>query len=204
MIKKRMPPLRQVRFCCEYLKERRVAEQGDALLSFGVRKAESTRRAANRDELEIGKNGRHGEKIIMPYDNDDNRRTFEVCYADREKRVNPIAMWSNEDLWNYSHEAKLEQCGLYSEGFERLGCIGCPQARECGRRHEFERWPRFEKLWRWAFRRILEERERLGMIKLSHALDPDAWFEWWLTDKAQEAPVDGNQLSMEGDLYHID
>lgn len=41
MVKKKMPPLRTIRYCCEELKERRVDEQGQAILSFGVRKFET-------------------------------------------------------------------------------------------------------------------------------------------------------------------
>lgn len=84
MIKRRIPPLRNARYCCEELKERRVEEQGNAILSFGVRKHESRKRANNRDELEIA-TPKGKRNIIMPFDDDDNRRTFEVCYANLEE-----------------------------------------------------------------------------------------------------------------------
>lgn len=43
--KKRMLPMRIRRFCCESLKERDVPESAGALMSMGVRKAESVQRA---------------------------------------------------------------------------------------------------------------------------------------------------------------
>jgi len=133
MLKKKIPPLRTVRYCCAELKERRVEEQGDAILSFGVRKHESTSRARNRDELEIVMPGKNSKNRIMPYDNSENRRTFEICYADQEKRVNPIVDWYDEYIWDYSQYWRLEQCCLYDEGFHRLGCIGCPMANPGGK-----------------------------------------------------------------------
>lgn len=37
MDKKKIPPLRHMRYCCEHLKERKTPEQGDAMISTGVR-----------------------------------------------------------------------------------------------------------------------------------------------------------------------
>ena len=106
----------------------------------------------------------------MAWDNHENRRTFENCYAQAEKRLNPLAHWPDSYIWDYSSEAGLEQCGLYQEGFQRLGCIGCPMAGEQERRREFGRWPKFQ----------------------------EQWFEWWLRDRTQETSVDEDQLILEG------
>ena len=193
MVQKKFPPLRQIRYCCEVLKESQTIEQGGSIISLGVRKKESAGRAANRDGLEIS----HGKRksILLSFDDDENRRTFEVCYRDHEKRFNPIVQWSNEDIWNYSIDAKLEQCSLYHEGFDRLGCIACPMAREAGRRRELERWPGFRKLYLRTFQRILDIRKQFGMTVLDLGWDANAWFEWWLSDKAQEK-VDDDQLNL--------
>lgn len=178
MQKKLIPPLRQARYCCEHLKEQRTAEQGEALLSFGVRRQESTKRKNNRREMEIKK---PEEILIMSFDNDENRRTFETCYRFDEKRLNPLAEWTEEDVWNYSAYWKLEQCSLYQEGFRRLGCIGCPMAGSCGRKTEFARWPAYKQLYLMAFGRMLEERRRRGLTIYDYAQTPEEWFEWWLS-----------------------
>jgi len=119
---KKFPPLRTIRYCCATLKESRTAEQGGSLISLGVRKRESVGRALNRDGLEILQ-GKRNKSILLSFDDDENRRTFETCYRDHEKRFNPIVYWTNEDIWNYSRDTKLEQCCLYRENFHRLGCI---------------------------------------------------------------------------------
>ena len=189
MEERKIPPTRKIRYCCAELKEKRTGEQGNAIMSFGVRKYESTRRAANRDELEI--ETPQGERnIIMPFDNDDSRKMFENCLMFGERRLNPIAYWENHDIWNYTNYWKLEQCSLYNEGFERLGCIGCPMARKAGREREFKRWPKFKEAYMRAFGKMIEARKVAGLPLLDNAQTPEEWFEWWLSDKGANADYD--------------
>ena len=185
------PPLRRMRYCCEHFKERVSPEQENAIISLGVRKHESTRRAMNRDELEfaIGR-----DVIKMAFDNDSDNETMENCYSRRELRVNPIANWTTEMVWDYSADVGLEQCSLYQEGFDRLGCIGCPMARYAGRRMEFDRWPAFEAQYIRTFDWMREERIRRGKV-ITHDSGQD-WFDWWMSDKAQEI-MDEDQLMLE-------
>lgn len=198
MKKKRIPPLRHKRYCCEFLKERKTPQQGNAMISTGVRKAESSRRAKQRAELE------HDYKHLNPYDQEDGVEveTFRTCFDHPDWSheglwtINPIAEWPDAFIWDYSKEAKLGQCSLYAEGFQRLGCIGCPMAGECGRRQEFQRWPLFEKLWRRAFDDLVKIREDLGLKKVFSS--GAEWFEWWLSDSAMEELVDEDQLCFDG------
>lgn len=196
MIAKTIPPLRTIRYCCAELKERRVEEQGNALMSFGVRRYESVKRKQNRRELEIVANGRRGRNLVLPFDNSENRRTFEICYADCEKRLNPIAEWDNQNIWDYINYWKLEQCCLYQEGFSRLGCIGCPMATEAHKRMEFRRWPKFKQQYLWTFGKMVEERKRRGMSMLNHSNTAEEWFEWWVRDRLSYKE-DEQQLELE-------
>lgn len=200
MIQKKIPPLRTMRYCCAELKERRVAEQGNALLSFGVRKHESRARAQNRDELEIVAHGRSGRNLILPYDNGENRRTFEICYADKEKRLNPIVEWYDENIWDYSRYWKLEQCCLYAENFRRLGCIGCPMARKAGREMEFARWPTFKRQYIRTFAKMIEVRKAEGRMLYPYAQTAEGWFDWWMSDRSA-GDKDEAQLKLELDEY---
>lgn len=180
MMKKLMPPYRHKRYCCSELKEKRSEITQGCLFSFGVRKYESVNRLKKRNELEIAPAKRNENYIVMPYDDNENRRTFENCFKDHEKRLNPIAYWTDEDIWNYSLDVGLEQCSLYNEGFSRLGCIGCPMARKSGRKNEFERYPGFERLYRKTFSRMYSERVRQG--KKLYWESSDYWYYCWLND----------------------
>ena len=197
IVQKGMPPMRQARYCCAELKERRHELTEGALFSFGVRKAEGARRAANRNELEIVAHGRKGKNIILPYDNEENRRTFETCYTDKEKRLNPVVYWTDSDVWDYIHEAHLPYCSLYDEGFDRLGCIGCPMAGQAGREMEFRRWPKFKAIYIRAFERMIARRRADGKRdKTGLWTSADSVFDWWISDSSQDQPLPG-QLEMD-------
>lgn len=192
LLHKKFPPLRQMRWCCAYLKEQRTSIHGNAILSLGVRKYESVRRAKQRDELEIAVHGRSSQALIMSWDNAENRRTFEYCYAQSEKRLNPIAHWPDSYIWDYSKEAGLEQCCLYNEGFQRLGCIGCPMAGEEQRRREFDRWPKFRDQWIRTFDKMIQLREAQGLV--NNYANGAEWFEWWISDRGQEEEINEDQI----------
>jgi phosphoadenosine phosphosulfate reductase len=191
MRKNLIPPTRKIRYCCAEFKEKRSETINGCLLSIGVRKAESVRRSKTRDEIEIvGK-----DIIIMPFENGEKRRVFEYCQMDHEVRINPIVNWTTEDIWNYSSSERLEQCTLYFEGFDRLGCIGCPMAGKRDRRKEFERWHKFELLYRRAFRNMYDERVRRG-LRVFRA-SGDEWFERWRDDEEWcGEDVDEDQLTL--------
>lgn len=198
MRKNLIPPLRQKRYCCAHLKERKTPEQGEAMISTGVRRAESTRRAKQRAELE------HDYQHLNPYDQEDGVEveTFRTCFDHPDWgrnglwTINPIAEWPNHWIWDYSAEAHLEQCSLYAEGFDRLGCIGCPMGSERQRRRQFARWPGFERVWRRAFDEIFRIRQARGM-KLRFPSGAEN-FEWWLSDAAMEESIDEDQLYLDG------
>lgn len=136
IIKKRMPPTRIARFCCEYLKEH--GGDGRTIMS-GVRRQESNNRS-KRQELEcFAKKGI--SKIV----------------------VNPIIDWTENDVWAFIREQKMAYCCLYDEGFKRLGCIGCPQGRKKQQVPQFKRWPHMKRLYIKAFGKCIEQNNYDGM-----------------------------------------
>lgn len=189
---KNYPPTRAMRYCCSMLKERFGA--GRYTLT-GVRWAESNRRAAAHglltmpnarpkttpDGFERSKRG----GIILNNDNDDARRVLETCYAKQKKMVNPIVDWEDSDIWEFIKAENIPYCGLYDEGFKRLGCIGCPMAGK-HRKIEFERWPRYKQLYLNAFAQMQEARVAAGKAPLCadwvQDPTPQDIFDWWMDE----------------------
>ncbi|AZF89934.1 PAPS reductase-like domain protein [Methanosarcina virus MetMV] len=149
---KMMPPTRLVRYCCEYLKER---GGGGRRVVTGVRWAESNKR---------------------------RKRSFvEQCFKDKNKiYINPIIDWTDEDVWEYIKINKIKYCGLYDEGFKRLGCIGCPMAGTNGRKKEFKRWPKYEMLYKRAFDKIAITGTDANRIL--HWKNGEDVFRWWMEE----------------------
>lgn len=153
--RKEMLPTRRARFCCKVLKERGGA--GRRVIT-GVRWAESARRKA--------------------------RRLTEVCMQDKTKIFhNVIVEWTDEDVWQYIREHQLDYCGLYDEGFTRLGCVACPLAQSKNRALEAQRWPKILEHYRVCANAIWpaierKVKERGGVLNWSSG---DDYFRCWLS-----------------------
>lgn len=114
-------------------------------------------------------------------DNDETRMQFENCQMKGRRVVNPIIGWGNKEVWDYAETEKICMNPLYSCGFCRVGCIGCPMAGK-HRKTEFERYPKIKLAYIRAFDRMLEERHRRGkttggMRWGETGLDV---FNWWM------------------------
>ncbi len=152
---KLMPPTRLVRYCCSILKENGEANR---MICTGVRWDESNSRKNNRGIYEtIG--ATKASKIILNNDNDDKRQLFENCKLKATRVVNPIVDWTDNDVWDFIHDAKKPINPLYEEGWHRVGCIGCPMASKA-RSREFMRWPKYKQLYIKSFNNMLLERKR--------------------------------------------
>ena len=172
IVKNKMPPTRFMRYCCNALKE----SQGKGRITVtGVRWAESARRRANQGVVNIQNKPKSTQKlaedvgasyrlsknksVILNDDNDPSRRMVEQCYRTQKTLVNPIVDWKDEEVWEYLNEiAKVQHCSLYDDGFDRLGCIGCPLGGSNNQKKEFERYPKYKQLYLQAFNRMLKQR----------------------------------------------
>ena len=124
IIKKHMPPLRQMRYCCAELKER--GGQGRVKIT-GIRSEESPRRA-KRKQIEISNDG-------------------------KSKFVHVIKDWSTHDIWQYISENHLPYCRLYDEGFKRIGCVLCPFQNYESTLRDMKRFPAIVEYYRRACRK---------------------------------------------------
>lgn len=190
-----IPPTRIMRYCCSALKE--CNGEGHVVVT-GVRWAESANRKAKRGVVDVRTKTKRltqmleaagadykinsSGAIMLNDDNDISRRMVEQCYRTNKTMVNPIVDWTEDQVWKFLREVRqVESCGLYQEGFHRLGCIGCPMARRKGREREFAMWPKYESMYMRAFARMIQAREKAGKkdgIKKWNT--PQEVMDWWM------------------------
>lgn len=160
MPEKANPPTRCGRWCCAEYKE----QGGDGFAKvIGVRIAESKRRAGLWKQININK---HMGLIIAP-----------------------IAYWTDQDVWDFTHGENIPYSELYDEGFKRLGCIGCPLAGPAGQRREFARWPKYEAMWKEGFSRLWNKWHGVPNQKGEPRFfekygSAEGFYEWWVSGGA--------------------
>jgi phosphoadenosine phosphosulfate reductase len=184
LIESNGPPMQNMRFCCKALKEN--GGEGRFCIT-GVRWAESSRRAANRNAFEfMGKT--KAEKMLFN-DNDEGRRQFEQCSLKGKFIVNPIIDWLDEDVWEYLNGRGIEHCKLYDEGWHRLGCIGCPMATPTNREMHFVKYPKFKGMYLRAFQRWLDKhpnhKEKYGWNNVDDVM------KWWIWGSKKQKQLEG-------------
>lgn len=152
-------PTRRGRWCCKEYKE---TFRPPGFLIMGIRAEESARRRAQWAP-------------VTP------------LRKSRTTAILPILEWDSEYLWEFIHSEGIPYCGLYDDGFKRLGCVGCPMSGK-QRIADFARWPGIEKQWKRAFERIWEKRsgsiQRNGVEWFGNRFF-DGWqgmWHWWLHD----------------------
>ena len=152
------PPTRLMRWCCEKYKENTGNGQWKIL---GIRAEESPRRKKIWKQVIINNNN-------------------------KVRIINPILYWTETNVWEFHREQKIPKCCLYNEGFKRLGCVGCPLAGARQQRIEFNRWPRYEFLWRRAFDRFWEKWHNVPTKKGKRRYFEDfgsaqGLWDWWIS-----------------------
>lgn len=187
IIEKGVPPTRAVRYCCQYLKEDKG--EGKTVIT-GVRWSESSSRRKWRGRAEI-QAAKKRDSIILNNDNDKARRVMENCTIKGKRVVNPIVEWTTEDVWEFIKGYGVRYCSLYDEGFERIGCIGCPLASKKAREINFSRWPKYKTAYIRTFERAIQKRIDRGLPNRNQTAEE--LFAWWMEDKYKE--IDG-QIEM--------
>lgn len=138
------------RWCCAHLKE---TQGKNRIVITGVRKQESNKRA--------------------------KRLMFETSVTYKTKRfLNIIIDWGKQDVWDYIHEFDLPYCSLYDNGWERIGCIGCPMSSKKEVIKQFNDYPLFKLAYRNSMVKHLLLHERKHETNLK---DADEWIDWWIS-----------------------
>lgn len=175
--RKLTPPTRCIRYCCAELKE---GGGKDRMITTGIRWDESTARK-RRGALEIISK-RKEKSVYLNNDNDEDRRLFETCTMKGKRVANPIIDWETSDVMDFLTEEKVKLCSLYSEGWKRVGCIGCPMAGK-QRYTEFARYPTYKKAYIRAFDKMMEMRRLRGMLRGWNMGETGVdVFHWWMED----------------------
>ena len=175
--KKKMPPTRIVRYCCEILKE--AGGEGRFAVT-GVRWAESARRRNGRAGLELSDGTKTGRRLQEDPDNPENAIMARFCPTKGKHILNPIIDWEDSDVWEFIRKYDVPYCTLYDQGYKRLGCIGCPMSTK--QAEELERYPKYRRAYLRAFEKMLQEREESG--KATKWKTPEDVMDWWIGGKA--------------------
>jgi phosphoadenosine phosphosulfate reductase len=104
---------------------------------------------------------------------------LEKCRRDKRQHFfNPIFDWSTSEVWEFTIRYHVPYCELYDQGFERMGCILCPQAQEKHREFEAQFFPAHYVAYLRAFDRMI--RFRPDMAEKYGFKNPVRVMEWWL------------------------
>lgn len=188
MRKKKMPPTRLKRYCCEALKE----HGGKCCVSVtGVRWSESVRRASQRGVAEV-QNRKNGGLTLLN-DNDEARREFETCPLKGARIVNPIIDWTDDDVWEFIETRGITVNPLYAMGYKRVGCVGCPISSRPA--EELDAMPKYKANWLRWFGHLIEDARRDGRaVSFETAQE---YYDWWVSKKA--LPRNDGQMKFEED-----
>lgn len=183
IVKKKMLPTRQARFCCACLKEQAGAGTCTCL---GICKAESTKRAKRHPievlgqrvgyDIENGKlvqSTRGGQQL---FETDSDTKVY--CVNGKDKvAISPIFDWTDNDVWGFIKGNNMPYCDLYDKGFHRIGCLFCPMASPKEKRRELEMFPRVaEKVYIRAIREVMEQYGNYDKFD-----SPEQVFQWWVS-----------------------
>lgn len=123
-------PLKQIPYCCRLIKE---IHGVDNLVVNGIRKQES--------------NDRKNKKASVTH----------ICVMGQDKFIlSPIVDWDKKEVWGFIRKHIGFYCELYDDGFERIGCIFCPNASPRIKIKQLKRFPRFKLLYLKAIQKCIE------------------------------------------------
>lgn len=199
IVKKKMPPTRLARYCCEKLKERggmgrikvtgvRWEESASRKESGGfvkiIGKKATTLKAAEEQGVDYRQIKQGG--IVLNNDNAETRRFVEHCYRTTSTMVNPIVDWSESDVWEFLHYYGCQSNPLYQCGENRIGCIGCPMQNFKGMKRDFYKYPKYRALYVRAFDKMLLARKEAGLETNEAWSDGEHVMRWWVGDNPQQ------------------
>jgi phosphoadenosine phosphosulfate reductase len=200
--KKKFPPTRLIRYCCQELKERggqgrikvtgvRWAESNSRKENGGfvkiIGKPKTMQKAAEESGVDFSINRKWG--LILNNDNAESRRFVEQCYRTTSTMVNPIVDWTDEDVWQFLTHYGCKSNPLYQCGDSRIGCIGCPMQGGKGMKIDFARYPKYRQNYVKAFDRMLQARRDARLGNSVGWKDGETVLRWWVGDDPRQVTL---------------
>lgn len=193
---KGMPPTRIMRYCCQVLKETSTPNR---LVAVGVREDESTKRQGRGDFAVRGQRSQDREwrslqhtYAMFKLDQSGNPEAYECkfvqsCKEHKDTICNPIYCFKERDIWSYVKEFKVFMNPLYSKGWKRVGCIGCPLAGPKCQNQEFLQYPKYKENYIKAFDRMLKKKKADGKPFYKYTFsNGEQVFRWWLGENPKQ------------------
>lgn len=171
-VEKQILPTMRVRWCCAEYKE--MSGAGRVTL-IGIRHQESSRRAKRneveissrkfsgtleeldeyRQELKAKRARRKSKKDGVNITNADQEQTLGCISGKETLLISPIIHWTEQDVWEFLNKVmEVPHCSLYDEGWNRLGCIGCPMSSAKQKQIENLRYQHVKRNWIKAIKAI--------------------------------------------------
>ena len=214
MVKTKYPPTRFARYCCEKLKENASPNR---MIATGVRAAESRNRKG-RDSFQVWTNQKdkrgyfsldHVKEVFSEAIEEAEEQNIPVetkspwdctfvrmAKENKKEVVNPIYEWTDDDVWNYINDRQIKVCELYSCGWKRVGCIGCPLSNRKEQLWKLGQFPQFEKAIRKTMDKMIAARKASNMSGRWQTGE-DMWL-WWIQDpeyiKAHPSPRQAEKM----------
>lgn len=162
-IRKKTPPLRVSRWCCDVLKKNPSKKVGLKHRILGLRREESFSRAQR-------------PKVETP---DHVRQTL----------YKPIFHWLEWHVWEFIEERGLPYPVLYDEGFHRIGCVICPFIDGANLRRHKERWPGYYRTFETVVRQWFDAKRAISpMLQRFNITTSDEFLRFWYGE-IRKAPV---------------
>jgi phosphoadenosine phosphosulfate reductase len=96
--------------------------------------------------------------------------------------LNAIIDWTKAEVWEYIRTYNVPYCKLYDEGWNRIGCVGCPCSYYKRRNKELNDYPRIRRAYQRAFHDLYEKNK--DNPAYARWRNGEEMFLWWLQDES--------------------
>lgn len=127
---------------------------------------------------------------MLNTDNDASRRVVESCYRTTSTLVNPIIDWTDDEVWEFLHHYGCNSNPLYAQGYDRIGCIGCPMAGAHKQKRELNAYPVYKNNYIKAFDRMIAKRKEKGLEVRQEWATGEKVMRWWVGDNPMQITIE--------------